>query len=616
MKSGRWGIPVEQSLQVEITLEKLLAFDGLPEVYAMLLLAERCRFAGAESGVLFSFSRAKSTASVHAFFPPVPADFKPEWLENVTQAVISSGFGPLPRIVAGPAKGATVVAVPLRINDVNGLEEYAAYAVPQTRPENLKPLLSELGETAALWRHHLNKLSEGTRAAESSAPVLAILAEVNAAGKFKQAAMAFCNEIAAKFGCDRAAVGFVRGRYARLAAVNHAEKVGRKMDLPRLLEAVMEECLDQDEEVLYPAPANVAAINRAQAELVRRFGSGLVLAMPLRRGEELVGAIVLERAKPIPPTRKDMGLLRLAADLATPRLVELKVRDRWFGARFMAGLRDCLAWFVGPRHTWAKVISLLLLTVLLLGLLLRISYRVDATFTLRANEKRVIAAAFDGFIEEAAAYPGSTARKGGTLLARLETAETKSRLLTREAEARAYGKEAALALREGKTADSQIAAAKAEQAEAECAMLRERIARAEIIAPIDGVVLTGDWKNRLGGPVKMGDTLFEIAPLSNLEAELFVSDEDIADVHAGQRGELAVAGNPAARFAFTVERISPAAEMVKQKNVFRVLVRLEERSDWLRPGMEGVAKIRIDKRSPFAIWTRKAVNWIRMKLWI
>ena len=607
---------MESPGHIDITLEKLLAFDGPPEVFAIFLLAERCRLAGAESGVIFSFARAKGNISVHAAFPPSPTDSKPEWLEVATQSIVSSAFGPLPRFVPGGAKGAAVIVVPLRINDVSGLEEYAAYALPQIRPDEVKPRLAELGETAAIWRHHLNKLLEGAKTAETAAPVLGILAEVNSAGKFKQAAMALCNEIAAKFGCDRAAVGFVQGRYARLAAVNHAEKVGRKMDLPRLLEAVMEECLDQDEEVLYPAPANVAAINRAQAELVRRFGSGLVLAMPLRRGEELVGAIVLERAKPAPPTKKDMGLLRLAADLATPRLMELQERDRWFGARFMAGIRDCLAWFVGPRHTWAKVISLLLLTALLLALFLKIPYRVDATFTLRAHEKRVIAAAFDGFIEEAPAYPGSVVRKDETLLARLETAETRSRLLTREAEARAYAKEAALALREGKTADSQIAAAKAEQAEAECGMLRERIARADLVAPIDGIVLTGDWKNRLGGPVKTGDTLFEIAPLSDLEAELFVSDEDIADIRAGQKGELAVAGNPAARFAFTVEQLSPAAEMVKQKNVFRVLVKLEERADWLRPGMEGVAKIRIDERSPLTVWTRQAVNWIRMKLWL
>jgi len=35
----------------------------------------------------------------------------------------------------------------------------------------------------------------------------------------------------------------------------------------------------------------------------------------------------------------------------------------------------------------------------------------------------------------------------------------------------------------------------------------------------------------------------------------------------------------------------------------------------MRPGMEGVAKISIDRRHLVWIWTRRLVNWVRMKLW-
>jgi hypothetical protein len=44
-------------------------------------------------------------------------------------------------------------------------------------------------------------------------------------------------------------------------------------------------------------------------------------------------------------------------------------------------------------------------------------------------------------------------------------------------------------------------------------------------------------------------------------------------------------------------------------------VRLEQRPAWLRPGMEGVAKVDIG-RAPYGyLWTRDLVNWIRMRLW-
>ncbi len=73
---------------------------------------------------------------------------------------------------------------------------------------------------------------------------------------------------------------------------------------------------------------------------------------------------------------------------------------------------------------------------------------------------------------------------------------------------------------------------------------------------------------------------------------------------------------PDLRIPFVVERVSPMAEVVNNRNVFKVRARLLETHSWMRPGMEGIAKISIGKRRYIWIWTRKAVNWVRMKLWI
>ena len=600
---------------MELSLGVLMTFDGPVEVFACLLLAERCQISGAEAGAVFSFDRQTKAASAIAFFPSIDDSERPEWMDLAAQAVIGTPFSLLPRLLKG--QGASpVVLVPLRVDESSGLEEYACFALGPDQSPAIKQILCALGECCDLWQCFF--IRKQTQEAEDtiSKPVLAILAEVNATDKFKEAAMAFCNELAGAFDCDRASVGFLDGRYVKIAAVNHAEKVGRKMDLPRLLELVMEECLDQDTEVIYPSQPGASAINRAQAELVRRFGSGLVLALPLRKGEDLVGAVVLERNETEPPTAQDLMQLRLVSDLATPRLSEMKERDKWFGARLAASLKKTLTWAVGPKHTLAKVIGLSLSIFIILSLAVRITDRVDATFTLKATEKRVVAAPLDGFLEDVAVIPGDLIKKDQTILARLETAENMSKMLTKRAEARAFHIESAMAMRERKTADSQIALAKAEQAEAEAGMYQERIARSEIKAPCDGVILTGEWRNKLGGPVKLGDTIFEVAPLDYLEAEVFVPDTHIIDVKVGQKGELAVAGNPNRKFSFTVTELSPAAEIVKQKNVFRVLVKLDESAEWLKPGMEGVAKIKVGKRSPASIWTRPAINWIRLKLWV
>ena len=110
--------------------------------------------------------------------------------------------------------------------------------------------------------------------------------------------------------------------------------------------------------------------------------------------------------------------------------------------------------------------------------------------------------------------------------------------------------------------------------------------------------------------------MFEVAPLESLRAELSVSEDDVPDLAVGQEGELATASFPEQRIKFKVERINPVAEVVDQRNVFKVRVVLGERPAWMRPGMEGVSKVYIGRHSYAWIWTRPAINWVRMKLWI
>ena len=56
------------------------------------------------------------------------------------------------------------------------------------------------------------------------------------------------------------------------------------------------------------------------------------------------------------------------------------------------------------------------------------------------------------------------------------------------------------------------------------------------------------------------------------------------------------------------------AEVVKQKNVYRVEVELAEPVDW-QIGLEGLAHLHIDERPYGWLWTHRLVKWARMKFW-
>ncbi len=215
----------------------------------------------------------------------------------------------------------------------------------------------------------------------------------------------------------------------------------------------------------------------------------------------------------------------------------------------------------------------------------------------------------------ASAFPRDVA-PGPTVLGELDVSEILLELASASADRQGYLKRAAAAMRDGKISDAHIARAEVEKIDAKILLLRRRLGKSRIMSPIDGVVVSPDLKQAVGSPVETGKALFEIAPLTDLRAELSVPEEDIAEVEVGQTGELAVASFPGKKVAFVVERITPVAEVVDQRNVFTVRVRLLGQPEWMRPGMEGLAKIQLGRQRYIWLWTRRAVNWVRMKLWI
>ena len=69
-----------------------------------------------------------------------------------------------------------------------------------------------------------------------------------------------------------------------------------------------------------------------------------------------------------------------------------------------------------------------------------------------------------------------------------------------------------------------VLAAQISQTEAQLALVEDRLARATLVAPFDGVVVSGDLSQRLGSPVQLGDALFEVAPLDAYRVVLQVDE--------------------------------------------------------------------------------------------
>jgi biotin carboxyl carrier protein len=443
-----------------------------------------------------------------------------------------------------------------------------------------------------------------------------MLAAVNRHRRFGSTAMALCNEAAAQWQCDRASLGVLQGRYVQVKAMSHAESFSRKMQFVQDLESAMEECLDQDSEVIHPASEDSSYISRSSGEFSKRHGPLALASLPIRQGEKVWGVLTLQRPADRPFAAEEVEAVRLALELCTARLVALHEQDRWIGAKLAGGVRNILALAAGPRHTWAKLTAILIFAAAIFLIFAKGHYRAEASFVLEGTERQVVPAPFDGYIKTVNVEVSDTVQAGQTSLGELDTAELRLKLAEAKADKAGYGKQMDAAMRDSETAKAQIAEANAEKAQAQIDLFEYMIGQAKLISPLSGTVVEGDLKRQIGAPVKTGDVLFEVTPLESLRAVVHVREDQITDVRVGQRGYLATASYPAQRIAFEVERVNPMAEVIKQKNVFKVRVRLLELYPWMRPGMEGVAKIDLAKRPYAWIWTRKIINWVRMKLWL
>ncbi|MFX8585738.1 hypothetical protein ABTM35_19715, partial [Acinetobacter baumannii] len=85
-------------------------------------------------------------------------------------------------------------------------------------------------------------------------------------------------------------------------------------------------------------------------------------------------------------------------------------------------------------------------------------------------------------------------------------------------------------------------------------------------------------------------------------------ERDIAFLAEGQQGTLVLTGLSSDAVPFNVKLITPVATASEGRTQCRVEAAVPGGAPLLRPGMEGIGKISIDRRSLLSIWTRSLID--------
>jgi multidrug efflux pump subunit AcrA (membrane-fusion protein) len=422
------------------------------------------------------------------------------------------------------------------------------------------------------------------------------------------------------------------GDRLRLMAVSGADDLDRRGAAVEALEAAMEECAAQDIEVVYPPPLEAEAdpaqrrVTRAHQELSRKFGPAAMLSLPLRVEGDLAGVVLLEReaADPFPPGAA--ALMRLVAEFIGPAVWTRRLADR----KVLAVARDRVLELgqaaVGPRHTGAKLLGLLVLLVFIGLAAIPIPDRVSAKAEIKAQLSRTIVPPFTGYLKEVRVRAGD-AVEAEQVLAAMDDTELNLQLARYSADKQTQSTQRDDAQSKGDLSKARELEGEIQQTQASIDETQAKLQRSVIRSPIAGVVSKGDLDPFIGARIDPSQPLLEVVGTDRL-VTVQIPERDIGRVMARLEEDKQVTGHlvtkalPDRKIPITIASVNPAAEVVDGANVYlaEAMITADDPGapppgTWLKPGMTGTAKLHDGYTTGLGAILRPVVDELRLRLW-
>lgn len=581
-----------------------------PDEFMETWLAILCRqISGVSSGMVMLGEPDTGPYAPVAFWPEKLAD---DGLTAAAEMALSQRQG----ISTGTTGNRMVqlIASPLIVNErLYGACALSLSVEPSAINEVMRKVQWASGWIEVLLRRQLQ--GENEEISERNRLAFDMLAAVLEAKGFVEAATALVTELAMRLACDPVSVGFVRGRRCRVAAVSHAAGFGNKVNIIRDIGAAMDEAVDQRAIVLYPPQEHWEyRVVRAHEELVETHKCGGVLTIPLQSGNQIVGALTLQRPRGSTFDETTVDLCDAVAAVVGPVLEEKRRNDRNVLVKLWEAAGNQLRRLLGPGYFGRKLATLIAVVLATYLSMARTEYSVTSSAVVRGTIQRTVVAPFNGYVSNQSARAGEVVKQG-QILAQLDdqdlTLERLRLTTTRQQKTTEYDR----ALMQHERAEALIVKAQIDQADAQLALIDEQLKRTRLLAPFDGYVVNGDLSQSIGAAVERGQELFTIAPLESYRVIIEVDESDIDDIEIGRKGVLRVSALPQEPLTFRIEQITAISTQKEGHNFFKVEAALDHVSDRLRPGMEGIAKTAVDERLLIRVYTDKMVQWAYLAAW-
>jgi len=427
--------------------------------------------------------------------------------------------------------------------------------------------------------------------------------------------LSIANELAVRLDCARVSIGLSKGKNVRLVAMSNSAVFDERTQIAQAIENAMEEAADQNASVAVPATAaTTRRIALAHEDLAKRSDGGAVASILMTNGDRCTGVILLERDRGRPFDDTTMEILEAVASLVGPCLETKAETNKLIAGRAINSAKSGVKALFGPGRPTVKLTAIAIAALLGYLAFAHGEFRISAKAVVEGSTQRSTVAPFDGYIATAPVRAGEIV-EAGQVLATLDDRELKLEAARWKSEQNQQKLKYSDAMSKHDRSVALVVSAALEQTAAQLSLIEDKLARVSITSPFRGVVVSGDLRQMIGSPIEKGKVLFEIAPLESFRVILQVDERDIAYLAEGQHGTLVLTGLSNEAIPFNVKVITPVATASEGRNHFRVEANVQGVAPLLRPGMEGIGKVSVDRRSLLGIWTRSLTDWIQITAW-
>ncbi len=295
----------------------------------------------------------------------------------------------------------------------------------------------------------------------------------------------------------------------------------------------------------------------------------------------------------------------------------------WLGKKSLESLvRQLDTWLIVRRCSWfSRIVNLVEsissyprwwmtpIGLLCVALLVPVPYfpRRDCVF--EPETKQYLSSPIQGRIASCEVRPGDHVEKG-QIMACIDDDQLQRDLATAHGEYDSALKKRDSALATRAIGNASLAEIEMNQATRKMESIQDQLRRLEIRATTNGIVVQGDWQRNIGMPLTLGQSLFEVAELESMTAELRLHSSDLAQINVGDEVSVRSDASGIATFRGKISRIEPRATVIDDAAVFVADVVIHDPELQLRPGMKASAQINAGWRTLGWYLFNRPYRWI------